>query len=220
MKKIIGRGAEANLFRKDSSSDLFSKGRSKQIKEVLIIKDRIVKKYRHKILDEKLRFSRTKREAKVLEKLSKENFPCPRLLGTNDKDKLIVSFIEGKQLKESFDENYEQHSKEIAKLIAKMHNLGIIHGDLTTSNMLFNEKSKQSKYYFVDFGLSFFSEKIEDKAVDIHLFDRAIESKHYQHYNEAMKIFLEEYTKHADDGIKILKRFLAVQQRGRNKIKY
>ncbi len=70
--------------------------------------------------------------------------------------------------------------KEIGNLIGKMHNQNIIHGDLTTSNMIVN--SNEKKIYFIDFGLSFFSEKIEDKAVDLHLLKRALESKHLKKY--------------------------------------
>jgi len=217
MQIVIGRGAEAILFEEKEE------GKSKTIR---IVKDRIEKKYRHKVLDEKLRFSRTRREAKVLEKLAKENFPCPILINQS-KDKISISLIEGRQLKEVFDDDCEYHSKEIAKLVAKMHNLGIIHGDLTTSNMIFDEdkinNSKNQevhKHFLVDFGLSFFSESLEDKAVDIHLFDRAIDSRHYKNYQRAMKVFLEEYSKHAEHGKNIVKRFQLVQMRGRNKAKY
>jgi tRNA A-37 threonylcarbamoyl transferase component Bud32 len=31
----------------------------------------------------------------------------------------------------------------------------------------------------IDFGLSFVSDKVEDKAVDLHLFSEAVESKHF-----------------------------------------
>lgn len=38
-------------------------------------------------------------------------------------------------------------------LICKIHELGIIHGDLTTSNMMMN---KDNEIVLIDFGLSYF----------------------------------------------------------------
>ena len=57
-------------------------------------------------------------------------------------------------------------------------------------------------YIFV----SFFSKRIEDKAVDIHLFRQALESKHHQIWRDAFKNFLLGYKK-ADDYKEIMLRF-------------
>ena len=147
--KLIAQGAESKLF--------LEKGR--------VIKNRFRKTYRIKEIDEKLRKFRTKREAKVLEKLQKINFPIPKLINNNKKDTLEIKYIKGELIKNKLKENNcIKLSKEIGEKIAILHNNNIIHGDLTTSNMIYNKE-----VYFIDFGLSFFSEKIEDKAVDLHL---------------------------------------------------
>ena len=104
--------------------------------------------------------------------------------------------------------------KEIGEKIAVLHNNHIIHGDLTTSNMIFNEE-----VYFIDFGLSFFSHKIEDKAVDLHLLKQALESKHYKIWEKAFKTALETYKKNAENSDEILKRLEKVEKRGRYKQK-
>jgi len=199
MKKIIAQGAEALLIRKDDS----------------LVKHRIKKSYRQKELDEKLRFGRTRREAKLLEKASKI-INAPQVKKTS-KDEIKMQFIEGKRLSDDLDSFPINKSLSICKLlgeeIAVLHNNNIIHGDLTTSNMLL----KDEKIYFVDFGLGFVSAKIEDKAVDLHLLKQAFESRHFErwkeYYNEALKGYKEKSNNYKE----ILERLEKVEGRGRYK---
>ena len=195
--KLIAQGAESKLF--------LEKGR--------VIKNRFRKTYRIKEIDEKLRKFRTKREAKVLEKLQKINFPTPTLIYNNEKDILEIQYIKGKLIKDILDKNNcIKLSKEIGEKVAILHNNGIIHGDLTTSNMIFDKE-----VYFIDFGLSFFSIKIEDKAVDLHLLKEALESKHSKIWEKCYKAALDGYVGKAVDGREILKRIKIVEKRGRYK---
>ena len=60
----------------------------------------------------------------------------------------------------------------IGQCIAKLHNGGVIHGDLTTSNILLKKNLDEynlsaNDLYFIDFGLSTISNSVEDKAVDL-----------------------------------------------------
>ena len=139
-----------------------------------VIKDRISKGYRISEIDEKLRKSRTKSEAKIIEKAN--NFiPVPRILKT-DKFQIEMEFIDGKKLSENLDNFPEKRQFEVCEQIgentAKLHDNNIIHGDLTTSNMILVNECKENKVYFIDFGLSFISHRAEDKAVDLHLLKR------------------------------------------------
>jgi len=95
-----------------------------------------------------------------------------------------------------------------------LHNHLIIHGDLTTSNMILNKE-----IYFIDFGLSFFSEKAEDKAVDLHLLKEGLESKHYRIWEECFRCALEAYRKEANKSSETLKRLEIVEKRGRYRAK-
>ena len=95
-----------------------------------------------------------------------------------------------------------------------MHNASIIHGDLTTSNIIVHDK-----VYFIDFGLGFVSTKIEDKAVDLHIIKKALESKHYLHAEECFHYLLEGYTKENKDVEMILRRLEKVEKRGHYKHK-
>ena len=71
--------------------------------------------------------------------------------------------------------------------------------------------------YFIDFGLSFFSQKIEDKAVDLHLLKQALESKHYKIWEKCFKEVLEGY-KAAKDYNEVMARFEKVEKRGRQRV--
>lgn len=184
-----------------------------------IIKERPSKGYRIKELDLPLRKSRTRREAKVLQKLDEANFPAPKLLSTNDKDMIIeMSFIDGEKVRDLINEKtFQELGKELGQKLGLMHSLNIIHGDLTTSNMILANKTNEIN--FIDFGLSFFSEKAEDKAVDLFLLDRALESKHYQFHPAIFDYALEGYKTANPDALKVLERFEEVIKRGRNKKK-
>jgi len=197
MKKLIAQGAESKVYSVDK----------------IILKHRFKKSYRIKYLDEKIRSSRTKREAKVLIKLEAINFPAPKLLDADNKETLILEKIKGKLLRDVLEkEDYVKLCKEIGEKVAILHNNNIIHGDLTTSNMILNKK-----VYFIDFGLSFFSHKIEDMAVDLHLLVVALESKHYKIWEKCSNEALNSYEKKAKKGKDIIKRLKIVESRGRYK---
>ena len=197
MTKIIDQGAEATISLNDTT----------------IIKDRLKKSYRLKEIDEKLRKSRTRREAKVLNKLQELDFPAPRLNDMCDSAmQLRMEFIKGNKVRDILYQEPLALSEEIGKKLGTLHENNIIHGDLTTSNMILDNEIK-----FIDFGLSFFSTKNEDKAVDIHLLRQALESKHHQNweecFNAVLKGYKETYPKHEE----VLTKLHEVEKRGRNK---
>ncbi|MBI2138245.1 Kae1-associated serine/threonine protein kinase [Candidatus Woesearchaeota archaeon] len=196
----IHQGAEAKIFLLKGS----------------ILKDRFPKSYRIKEIDERLRKSRTRREAKVLEKLSAIGFPAPRLISSDDTSQILMEEINGPKVRDILEmSKYPLLCIEIGEKIAALHNIGIIHGDLTTSNMIFC--SKENKIYFIDFGLSFFSEKAEDKAVDLHLLKEALESRHYRIWEECYWAALEGYREKAKDAERVIERIKVVEKRGRYK---
>jgi len=132
-EKILAQGAEAIIYLKDN----------------LIVKNRIPKSYRIKELDEKIRKHRTKSEKKLLEKACKIiNAPNPFPL--KELTSIEMPFIEGKKLSENLNSFPLKEQKEICKIIgkeiAKLHEADIIHGDLTTSNMILSENNEVSKF--------------------------------------------------------------------------
>jgi len=181
-----------------------------------VIKERIRKGYRLPEIDERLRKLRTRKEAKILEKVEKYGF-TPRMLKVDEESRSIqMDYIEGKKLREVLDaKNFKGLCEEIGKRVAELHNLNIIHSDLTTSNMILHE----GRIFFIDFGLSYESTKIEDKAVDLHLLRQALESKHYEIWEEAFGAVLKAYRASAKNGAEIIRRLETVESRGRNKNK-
>jgi N6-L-threonylcarbamoyladenine synthase/protein kinase Bud32 len=136
----------------------------------------------------------------------------------NEKTKEItMEFIDGKKLSESLDSMKEklEVSKQIGINLAKLHDNEIIHGDLTTSNMIL----KDSILYFIDFGLGFTSKRVEDKAVDLHLIKEALEAKHFNIAKQCFEKILEGYkmSKYYEEVIQRLKK---VESRGRYKLQY
>jgi len=211
MRKVLGAGAEATVYLNDSSND----------KSKTVDKERSKKNYRHEDIDSTLRKTRTRKESKILRDLAQSGF-VPKLIEQKDNN-IVMEYIDGIQLKKLLDKK-----PELATLIGKnltiMHDKNIVHGDLTTSNMILVSKdgtksqtSKSQKLFFIDFGLSFTSTKIEDKAVDIHLFKQALESKHFRVYDKAYKEFLKGYN--PKEKKEILERLETVEQRGRYKEK-
>ncbi len=204
MKELISQGAEAKLFRDGN----------------LIIKDRIPKNYRIKNLDEKIRKLRTRREINILEKVSKIiSAPQVHKISSEKEFKIIMDYIEGKKLSECLDSFNDIERIKICMLIGKniamLHNNHIIHGDLTTSNMIL----KNEEIYFIDFGLSFIDQKIEHKAVDLHLLKQALESKHYKHFESSFEAVLNGYKKTSKEYEQVLDRLDKVEGRGRYKSK-
>ncbi len=225
--KLIQQGAEAKI--------LLSKN--------TITKDRISKSYRIPELDDKIRKLRTRAETKLLQKASKViNAPVPEI---SKGYKINMPHIDGKKLSEHLDRfpvaKQKTICRQIGEDVARLHDADIIHGDLTTSNMilveeddkinikkiLVNKKRGDKKIgsveggagagwtiYFIDFGLGFISKKFEDKAVDIHLFKQALEAKHFQNWKTLFNEFEKGYKKSKDSKI-VFERLKAVEKRGR-----
>lgn len=195
--KFLQEGAEARVYFKDGT----------------IIKERIKKTYRHEKIDQSIRKGNTKREVKLLNKVAKI-IPVPKVIESCDKEMVIkMEFIEGRKLRDVVEEiDRKDIFTRVGRKIARIHNENIIHGDLTTSNLIVNEK-----IYFIDFGLGFVSRRVEDKAVDLHLIKKALESKHYKHADECFKCILEGYEEESKEFKQIMNRFDKVLKRGRHK---
>jgi len=187
--KIIGRGAEAILY----------------LNKDKVIKKRTKKSYRHPELDESLRKFRTKREVKVLSKLKQ----VPKVINS-DQFSIEMDYVKGDLLRDIFDKKGLKYCEQTGKIIKDMHDKGIIHGDLTTSNIIIGKE-----ICFIDFGLSFFSDKVEDKAVDLHLLKQALTSKHYKNWRDAFDLVWKGY----NPDKQFIDRFYKVESRGRYKRK-
>lgn len=195
----IGRGAEAVITKKGN----------------VVLKERPKKSYRLPQIDEKLRKQRTKREAKILKTLEKAGVLSPKLKFVNEKDMVIeMEFIDGKKVRDVIHHD-KQLARKIGKIIGQLHKEDVIHSDLTTSNMLV----KDGDVHIIDFGLSYISSKVEDKAVDIHVLTQIFESSHHEIHKECVALIFDGYKESYKDANQVLERLAVVQKRGRNKKK-
>jgi len=198
--EVLARGAEAILYKKGD----------------IVLKKRVKKSYRIPQLDIKLRKFRTRLEASLLKHAHRIGINVPAVKKVDEKNFVIVfDYIPGVKLKE-FLKNVELNKakkicEEIGRMVRKLHENGIIHGDLTTSNMLL----KDGKIYFIDFGLGFFSSKVEDKATDLYLFHEALESTHPEILEECWKATVKGYKKESRDASKVLERIRRIEKRRR-----
>lgn len=205
MEEIIGRGAEAILYKE------------KVYGEPALVKDRIKKGYRIKELDIKLRKQRTKREADLLSEARRIGVKTPAVLKTKE-TKLFLELIEGRLVRELIPELDRKElgklMKTLGKKVGKLHVNDIVHGDLTTSNMI----KKEDGLYFIDFGLGFVSSSVEDKAVDLHVLKEALKSRHNEVWKTCFSAFKKGYKKVDEKEAKeVLKRLKVVEKRGRYK---
>lgn len=178
-----------------------------ELKEDNAVKKREKKKYRHPKLDNKLRTERTDREVRLLKKAKKYNVSVPEVFESRE-NSFKMEKIDGEKLRDNLNKNYFE---KLGEEIAGLHDTDIIHGDLTTSNVIVDNELK-----IIDFGLSFQSERFEDKAVDIHLLKQVLESSHSEKAEELWKSFVEGYQRF-EDSSQVLKQLKEVEQRGRYK---
>lgn len=133
----------------------------------MVRKHRKEKAYRMPALDLKIRAERTRREARLLHKAKLAGVSCPTVYAV-DEHSITMTYIPGRKLRES-----EKELKEAGRALACLHNAGIIHGDFTPYNIIVNKEG----LHVIDFGLGFFSSRIEDRADDLITMLRGIEGK-------------------------------------------
>jgi Kae1-associated kinase Bud32 len=174
-----------------------------------VIKTRVPKEYRIRELDERLRSERTRAEAKIMSEARRLGIPTPVVYDVRQ-FALVMERIEGRPMKEVIS---PQLSREIGVLVGRLHKGGLIHGDLTTSNMIL----KGDVIYLIDFGLSFWDGTIEARGVDVHVYYQTLVSSHENH-EELMVAFAEGYRSAFPEAAEdVLRRVKEIEYRGRYK---
>ena len=198
--EMIGKGAEANIYLDGNA----------------VITERIKKTYRVDELDETLRKSRTKREAKLLSLARRAGVPTPFFHDVDDaKTSITIDYIDGKKIRKILNNVSETERIKICtqagKSAGKLHKNHIIHGDLTTSNLI----QKDDRIYFIDFGLGEINSAVEAKGVDLLVFKKSLRSTHFKYERECLDAFFDGYKKEFTGADEILKRLRAIEKRGR-----
>ena len=209
-EKLIHKGAEADLYC------------GRWFEKEVIFKHRIPKNYRNSELDKSIRIMRTLNEARALIAVKILGINVPIVYEVDIKNAIIVmKYIKGKKLKKNLphlnDEDKQNIFMELGKQVAILHENGHLHGDITTSNIIITENND---IFFIDFGLHEYSDKVEDKSVDIHLLKRVLISSHGTDYKVCFNAFLEGYRqgyneKESKICDQVIKNIRVIETRGR-----
>jgi TP53 regulating kinase-like protein len=199
-RQLVSRGAEADIF--------LTNWHGKKA----ISKSRAPKEYRHPTLDASVRRLRTVHEASLMSAAKKAGVDTPFIYFVDpDRAEIIMEFVEGKVAKEVLDVRL---CRRMGQYAALLHSVNIVHGDLTTSNFIVSSRDK--KLVLLDFGLSYYSERMEDMAVDVRLIKEVFTSAHIS-LRGAFAAFVKGYASVA--GKKktggIIENVREIEQRGR-----
>ncbi|KAF8151987.1 hypothetical protein K438DRAFT_381715 [Mycena galopus ATCC 62051] len=200
--KLTAQGAEAKLYKAKLTSD--------PSEPEILLKHRFRKGYRHPTLDGSLTRARVAGEARALLKCLRAGVNVPGVRMVDAAEGILgIEWIHGQSVRRLLpggageDDSEDTEPETVGSLdeydvlvdvlmqligqeIAKMHLADVIHGDLTTSNMMLRHPSSfksrhptlSTELVLIDFGLSFHSSLVEDKAVDLYVLERAFSSTH------------------------------------------
>lgn len=104
-------------------------------------------------------------------------------------------------------------ARKVGRAVAKLHDGGVVHGDLTTSNMIVRD---DGELVLIDFGLAYTTTLAEDKAVDLYVLERAISSAHSAR-GTLFQAILDEYRRVSRHWTPTLQKFAEVRLRGRKR---
>ncbi|XP_069507405.1 EKC/KEOPS complex subunit TP53RK isoform X2 [Ambystoma mexicanum] len=212
---LVKQGAEARIYR------------GTFLGKAAVVKERFPKSYRHPILDEKLTHRRTAQEVRSILRCRKAGISAPVVyfvdyecnciylediaLSTTVRDHIIAI-----QHSEKDPANLYPLAEKIGQILARMHDEDVVHGDLTTSNMLLRLPAEALDLVLIDFGLSFISALPEDKGVDLYVLEKAFLSTH-PNTEDVFEVLLKSYSSASKKSSSVIKKLDEVRLRGRKR---
>lgn len=180
--ELIYRGAEADVY------SGFWCGRK------AVFKYRKQLPYRLEVLDTAIRSQRTIHESEMIHRAKGAGVSSPLVYFVDLPESVIVmEFVEGTRLKDLVSSMEPGRAmplfKRLGVAIASLHAAGIMHGDLTTSNVIVAKRG----LVLIDFGLSVATMRVEDQAVDLRLIKETLTGAHSSMAKEALEALLDGY---------------------------
>jgi N6-L-threonylcarbamoyladenine synthase/protein kinase Bud32 len=172
-------------------------------------KRRIPKRYRVPALDKRLISERTRAEARLIHAARKGGVPTP-IMSDITSDTIIMEEIQGTLLTHAL---HASTVMEAGRMIGKLHEAGIMHGDLTTSNLIL--RKRDGKCVLIDFGLAQTTTEIEQRGVDIHVLFQTLESTAPDHADALKAAFTAGYGETFNDAADVIHREHEIELRGR-----
>jgi Kae1-associated kinase Bud32 len=181
----------------------------------VVLKQRVVKSYRHPTLDKSLQTFRIKNEVKLMLEARRAGVSVPIIYSVDLADnRIVMEEIPGMRVKDALEslpsEKAEGVCRKIGEIAARLHANDIVHGDLTTSNMLLDD----DRIVVIDFSLGSKTSELEDKGVDMHLLEEAFHSAHYKR-SELYEAVKDSYVRAYPAGVAVLKKVEEIEKRGR-----
>ena len=205
--RLIKKGAEASLFLADWHN------------RSAIMKVRIPKQYRPAALDMQIRSYRTVHEPQLMHEAKTAGVATPLIYMVKvSESTIIMQYIEGEQMKTLLNSASKTSRRSLCTVIgqnvAGLHKADLIHGDLTTSNMI---QAKDGTIYFVDFGLGEKNGELEAQGVDLHLLKRALQSTHFGFWEECFQAVMSGYSAVIGEAQaeKVYEKIREIERRGR-----
>jgi Kae1-associated kinase Bud32 len=180
---LVAKGAEADIL-----LDSDWNGRK------AILKRRGVKKYRHPEIDREIRRYRTIHEADIIHRSKEAGVSTPLIYQLDPEGATIVmEYVEGLKVRDAVPKLSIEENRALFRRIGedtgRLHCAALIHGDLTTSNMI----KVGHRIVFIDFGLGEVSKEVEKRGVDFNLMVRMLASTHYTIMEPLLESFKEGY---------------------------
>ena len=193
------------LVKKGAEADIYLAG---WYGKKAVAKVRSPKTYRHPALDATVRRQRTIHEASLMSAAKAAGVETPYVYFVDpEKAEIIMEYVEGDVARDILDLSL---CRQIGRYAALLHRANIVHGDLATSNFIAGDR-----LVLIDFGLSYYSERMEDKAVDVRLIKEAFSSAHVS-LRGAFASFCKGYKSIAGKNAeRILANVREIEQRGR-----
>ncbi|UCE90989.1 MAG: Kae1-associated serine/threonine protein kinase [Methanobacteriota archaeon] len=180
----------------------------------VVVKRRVVKGYRHPSLDRSLQTSRIRNEVRLMLEARRAGIPVPILYSVDlENNRIVMAEVCGMRVKDALQggaADSEAVCERIGEVAGRLHANDIVHGDLTTSNMLLEGDS----VVLIDFSLGQKTSEMEDKGVDMHLLEEAFLSAHHDR-SELYSIVKDSYVRTYAGGAEVLKKVKEIEKRGR-----
>jgi len=181
----------------------------------VVVKQRVVKGYRHPALDRSLQTSRLRNEVRLMFEARRAGIAVPVIYSVDFAgSRIVMQEVMGVRVKDALNELPEPRAEEvcakIGEIAGRLHMNDIVHGDLTTSNMLL----EGDRIVLIDFSLGSKTSELEDKGVDMHLLEEAFHSAHHAR-SRLHEVVKDSYSKVYPQGDLVLRKVKEIEKRGR-----
>lgn len=193
---------------------------SVELSEHTVVKSRHAKAYRHDLLDQHLRETRTAAEARLLHAARKAGVPTPVIEDIDlQTGQLTLEFVGEEDLRDGIS---PPRMRAMGRHLVRLHEAGIVHGDATVRNVRVASTEPgiggDGRVYVIDFGLGFYSDHVEDYAMDLHVLAQSLDGT-VSDATAHLEAVLDGYTTGARDGsvdpIAVRRQLEEIGQRGR-----